>query len=210
MSQFFARMIRILFGVTLILMGMNRAAQAQALPPSEPPATAPPRPDEAAPSPATNKPSTNKPEPEKPTTDQPRRRRWLRPQIGIGGNIGITGNTSFSRGGVAVFNRMQFNDYLSLRSTNVFFSGERRDSSVALTFSMPIRSSFGDVRVAPFVGGGALISSKGFFDEMIVRGLVTSGIDIPISMRITATGAVNVGFTDRPNMGVQLGVMYRF
>jgi hypothetical protein len=209
MSQFFARMIRILFGITFILMGMNRAAQAQVLTPSEPPAAAPPRPDESASPLPTNKPATNKPESEKPPTEQPRRRRWLRPQIGVGGNIGITGNTGFSQGGVTVFNRMQFNDYLSLRSTNVF-GGERRDSSMALTFSMPIRSSSGDIRVAPFVGGGALISSKGFFDDMIVRGLITSGIDIPISKRLSATGAVNVGFTDQPNMGVQLGVMYRF
>jgi hypothetical protein len=81
---------------------------------------------------------------------------------------------------------------------------------MALTFNMPIRSASGQVRVAPFVGGGALIATRSFFEDVWVRGLVTGGIDIPISKRFTATSAVNVGFTDRANMGVQIGVMYRF
>jgi hypothetical protein len=207
MSQMFARLLRIIVGITLILLGLNRAAQAQSLPSSEPPPTAPPNPDQTpAPTPSINQ--TN-PNPANPVEPEPKRRRRFRPQIGLGGNIGVTGNTGFSQGGVAIMNRTDFNDYISFRGTNVF-GGERRDSSLALTFNMPIRSASGQVRVAPFVGGGALISSKSFFEDVWVRGLVTSGIDIPLSKRFSATSAVNVGFTDRANMGVQIGVMYRF
>jgi hypothetical protein len=209
MSQMFARLLRIIVGITLILLGLNRAAQAQSLPSSEPPPTAPPNPDQTpAPTPSINQTNPNPANPVEPTPE-PKRRRRFRPQIGLGGNIGVTGNTGFSQGGVAIMNRTDFNDYISFRGTNVF-GGERRDSSLALTFNMPIRSASGQVRVAPFVGGGALISSKSFFEDVWVRGLVTSGIDIPLSKRFSATSAVNVGFTDRANMGVQIGVMYRF
>jgi hypothetical protein len=209
MSQMFTRLLRIIFGIALILLGLNRATLGQSLPTSEPPPTAPPNPDQTpAPAPSINQINPNQANPAEPTPE-PRRRRRFRPQIGIGGNIGVTGNTGFSQGGVAIMNRTDFNDYISFRGTNVL-GGERRDSSLALTFNLPIRSASGQVRVAPFVGGGALISSKSFFEDVLVRGLVTSGIDIPISKRFSATSAVNVGFTDRANMGVQIGVMYRF
>jgi hypothetical protein len=209
MSQIFARIVRIMFGITLILLGIHRGAHAQSLPPSEPTPTEPPTDQTSPPPPSVNQTNPNPVTPEPQTPETPRRRRRLRPQIGVGGNIGVTGNTGFSQGGVAIMNRTDFNDYLSFRGTNVF-GGERRNSSLALTFNIPIRSASGQVRVAPFVGGGALISSKSFFEDVLVRGLITSGIDVPLSKRFTATSAVNVGFTDRANLGVQIGVMYRF
>jgi hypothetical protein len=44
MSQMFARLLWIIFGITLILLGLNRATLAQSLLPSEPPPAAPPWP----------------------------------------------------------------------------------------------------------------------------------------------------------------------
>jgi hypothetical protein len=35
MSQIFARTLRIMFGITLIVLGIHRGAQAKLLPPSE-------------------------------------------------------------------------------------------------------------------------------------------------------------------------------
>jgi hypothetical protein len=60
------------------------------------------------------------------------------------------------------------------------------------------------------VGGGVLISSKSLFNDMIVRGLVTGGIDVPLSRRFTATTGVNVGFTNPASVGVRLGVIFGF
>jgi hypothetical protein len=175
--------------IFLILIGANDAVRSQTLEQSE----TLPNPD---------MPSGETPE-EKP---QERKRRR---SIGIGGNIGLSGDTGLSEGAFALLNKNDLNDRLSIRIVSVF-TNNRNDNSIALTANFPVRSPDGKVRVVPFVGGGALISSKSGFEDLIIRGLVTGGIDVPLSSRFTATTSVNVGFTDTANIGMQLGLTYSF
>ncbi len=141
---------------------------------------------------------------------EPAQTRQLRHFVGIGGSIGAGGeDTGLSEGGFAIITRRDLNDRLSIRSTNVFGS-TRNDNAMALTVSFPVQSRSGEVRLIPFVGGGVLISSKSFFEDVLVRGLVTGGVDLPLSRRFTATTAINVGFIDTTSVGIRLGVMYGF
>jgi hypothetical protein len=138
------------------------------------------------------------------------RPRQLRNYIGIGGSLGVSGaRTGLSEGGAALITKNDLNDSLSIRGVSVFGS-HRTDNTIALTVNFPVRSRSGKVQFVPFAGGGVLLSSKYNFDDFIVRGLVTGGVDIPVSRRLAATTAVNVGFTDEPNIGVQLGIAYNF
>lgn len=155
----------------------------------------------------------NQPLPSKPgneTPAKPTKSRQLKRFIGIGGNIGVSGDrTGLSEGGVAMITRNDLNDLLSIRGTTVF-GNTRSDNAIALTVNFPIRSGSGKVQLMPFVGGGALISSKSFLNDVVVRGLVTGGIDVPLSRQFSATTSVNVGFTETTSIGVQLGIMYGF
>lgn len=188
-----------LLGMTLILTLGDRAVQAQSIPQTGTNAQTSPNPDQPSPSTPSNETSAKQ--------AQPRR---LRRHIGIGGNIGVSGeDTALSEGGFAMMTRTDLNDLLSIRGTTVFGSS-RNDNALALTVNFPIRSKSEEVRLIPFVGGGVLISSKSLFNDVIVRALVTGGIDVPLSRRFTATTSVNVGFTDTANVGVRLGVMYGF
>jgi hypothetical protein len=147
------------------------------------------------------------PQPQQAPAKPPRR---FRNSIGIGGSIGISGiDTGLSEGGLALLTKNELNDFLAIRGTNVFGS-THTDNTIALTANVPIRSRSGTVRLIPFIGGGLLVSSKYSLSDIIIRGLVTGGIDLPLSRRFTATTQVNVGFTKTTNVGVQLGLSYSF
>jgi hypothetical protein len=201
MVHFSVRLVLLLFSTALMLNFGDRSVQAQSSLPLEAPPDAMPVPNESSPSPSTPSDET--------ATERPQRRQPRR-FIGVGGSIGVDGeNIGLSEGGFAVMTRNDLNDRLSIRGLTVFGSS-RTDNTIALTVNFPIRSRSGEVKLSPFVGGGALISSKSLFDDVIVRGLVTGGVDLPISRRLVATTSVNVGFTDTTNVGVGLGVMYGF
>jgi hypothetical protein len=178
----------------------DRAVQAQSLSQNEPPANALPTSDQPMPSvPLSNE-----------APDEPTRPRQPRRFVGMGGSIGVSGeDTGSSEGGFAVMTRNDLNERLSIRGTTVFGSS-RTDNTVALTVNFPVRAASGETKLVPFVGGGVLISSESLFNDVIIRGLVTGGVDLPLSRRFVATTAVNVGFTDTTNIGVRLGVMYGF
>ena len=64
------------------------------------------------------------------------------------------------------------------------------------------------LNVAPYIGGGAIISTG---DDSDVGVLLTGGIDVPINTQFTATAGVNVGFVDDDtDVGVMIGVGYNF
>ncbi|MDX2241702.1 MAG: hypothetical protein NW224_13540 [Leptolyngbyaceae cyanobacterium bins.302] len=126
--------------------------------------------------------------------------------VGVGANIGFGGSSDLGRGSFAVFSKIGLTRYLSARPALI----ASREPAILLpvTFDFPIGSALDErVRIAPYVGGGAVISTGG---GSVVRGLVTGGVDIPISSRFTATASVNVGFFRNTEVGVILGVGYNF
>ncbi|RAM50643.1 MAG: hypothetical protein C6Y22_15800 [Hapalosiphonaceae cyanobacterium JJU2] len=128
--------------------------------------------------------------------------------IGIGGSIGLSGDeTALGSGGLAILTKNRLTDNLSLHSTSVVFGSRTAISTAALTFGIPITDQpSGQVVAFPFVGGGVLL--KGNFD---VSGLITGGVDVPISEELTATAQVNLGFLDdNTDVGLQIGIGYNF
>jgi hypothetical protein len=217
------RSLQICLGLILMLWLGDRPIQAQTSPlvempaeaeivtdPSQPVESSPEMPVESVPNP--NQPIESSPEvpsDPKPVEEAPPRK--LKNFVGIGSNIGISGSeTGLSAGAAALITKRDLNDWLSIRGVTTLFSGERNDRTIALTVNFPIRSESKKVLLVPYVGGGALISSKNVVDDLIIRGLVTGGIDLPITRRISATTSVNVGFADEPQVGVQIGVGFNF
>jgi hypothetical protein len=196
------KFIFITLGFTLILSLRNRPVQAQSLLPTDIPSEV--TPDSSQPSPSPTVMPSNPPSTEK---DKPSR---LRRYIGISGTIGVSGvGEGLSHGGITIFQKNDLSDFLSIRGSNIF-GGDKNDSTLALTVNFPVKTSSGQVKLVPFIGGGMLLRAKSGFQDINVRGLVTGGIDIPLSRRFTATTVVNVGLFEKTEMGVQLGVGYNF
>jgi hypothetical protein len=195
------KFIFVIVGFTLVMSFSDRAVLAQSLPTGVPSEVTP---DSSQPSPSPTTVPSHTPSTEK---DKPRR---LRNYIGISGTIGVSGaGEGLSHGGITIIQNRELSNSLSVRSSNIF-GGDKNDSTVALTVNFPVKTSSGQVKLVPFIGGGILLRSKFNFEDINVRGLVTGGIDVPLSRRFTATTAVNFGLFQETEVGVQLGVAYNF
>lgn len=126
--------------------------------------------------------------------------------IAVGGNIGFGGSTALGRGNFVITSKIGLTNYFSARPGLVV--GRSPTILLPVTVDFPVQSAIdGRVSVAPFVGGGLAVSTRG---SAAVRALVTGGIDVPLSDRFTATASANVAFFNRPEIGVILGVGYNF
>ncbi|MGB3655877.1 MAG: hypothetical protein WBA41_32340, partial [Rivularia sp. (in: cyanobacteria)] len=80
-----------------------------------------------------------------------------------------------------------------------------------VTIDFPIQSSdiFREPKTiaVPYVGGGAAVSTD---NDSSVGLLITGGVDVPLSDQFTATAGVNVGFFDKTDTGLVLGIGYKF
>jgi hypothetical protein len=129
--------------------------------------------------------------------------------IGIGGAIGLSGETtSLSTGGFSILTKTVFSENISLHNSAIFGSGIYSSTS-ALTFNLPIRNDAQEIIITPFVGGGVLLRNE---DGFRVSPHVTGGIDLPFARNLTGTARLNVGFvSDRPaDIGLVLGIGYSF
>ena len=133
-----------------------------------------------------------------------------RSYAGLGGNIGIDGeSTTLGDGAFSLIGRTAFTKNISLHTSTVF--SDDSVSAFALTFGVPIYKSSGDrlELFYPFVGGG--IAIEDVFSDFDTDGLLTAGVDVPITERIVTTTRINVGFADDDtDVGLLLGVGYNF
>jgi hypothetical protein len=130
--------------------------------------------------------------------------------IGIGGAIGLNGNTtSLGTGGVTVLSKLRFSDNLSLHDATVLFGEGAATSMIVLTADLPIRNNEGRTIAAPFIGGGVMLR---YADGLSVSPAISGGVDIPLSNNFTGTVRVNAGFPSNRNadVGVLVGVGYSF
>jgi hypothetical protein len=130
--------------------------------------------------------------------------------IGIGGAIGINGNTtSLGSGGLTVVSKLRFTDNLSLHDATVLFGREAATSMIILSADFPIRNSEGKTIAAPFIGGGAQIR---YAEGLFVSPAVSGGVDIPMSSNFTGTVRLNAGFPSNrsADVGVIIGAGYTF
>jgi hypothetical protein len=129
--------------------------------------------------------------------------------IGVGGNIGLGGDTALGDSSFSVISKIGLTRNLSIRpSANI---GDDTVILVPLTIDFPVASVVDtdnfQVGAAPYIGGGAAISTG---DNSRVGFLVSGGVDVPLSREFTATAGVNVGFLDETEYGLTLGVGYNF
>ncbi len=130
--------------------------------------------------------------------------------IGIGGAIGLNGNTtSLGSGGLTVVSKLRFTDNFSLHDATVLFGREAATSMIILSADFPIRNSAGQTIVAPFIGGGAQLR---YADGLFVSPAVSGGVDIPMSSNFTGTVRLNAGFPSNrsADVGLIVGAGYSF
>jgi hypothetical protein len=124
--------------------------------------------------------------------------------IGIGGNIGLSGDTTIGEGSFTVISKIGLTDYLSVRPAALV----ENDA----VFLLPLTVDFSqdevpnaEFSIAPYLGGGLAISTG---RDDTVGALISGGLDVPLSSEFTANAGVNVTFIDDTDVGLLLGVGY--
>jgi hypothetical protein len=134
----------------------------------------------------------------------------LRSYMGVGGALGLSGNTtSLSEGGLAVFSKKALTDNLSIDGTMIIFARSAPSTAVALTYNLPIETEGIPFSFIPFVGAGALVDNN---NGTRINPMVSGGVDIVTPTNFTGTIRVNAAFpSDRQtDVGVILGVGFSY
>jgi hypothetical protein len=132
--------------------------------------------------------------------------------IGVGGNIGLGGDSAIGEGSFAVYSKVGLTRNFSARPAIAI--DDDPTILLPLTYDFNFRTvdptegePLEPFPVAPFIGGGLGIEAS---DDADVGPLITGGIDVPIGDSIMLTGTANVLFIDDTDVGLMLGVGYRF
>jgi hypothetical protein len=128
--------------------------------------------------------------------------------VGIGGNIGIDGDTALGRGSFVINGKIGLTRTLSFRPAAII--GDDTVFLFPLTYDFRIQSTdpFEPVRFAPFVGGGLALSTD---EDDNLGFMVTGGVDFPLSPQFVANAALNIGFLeDTTDFGLMVGIGYTF
>lgn len=121
--------------------------------------------------------------------------------FGVGGNLGVTGGAAVGDLGFTIFAKIGLSRNFSARPALIF--GDDFDILLPITYDFTLA----DTPFLPFIGGGLLITTG----DGNVGGLITAGLDFPISRQFTATGRLNLGFTsDDAALGFIFGLGYNF
>lgn len=131
--------------------------------------------------------------------------------IGLGGTIGLTGNTSsLGTGGFSILSRTVLNDLLSIHANTIVFGSGTASLNDALTLNFPIRdSSTQEIVASPFIGGGIQLRRD---VSTFISPLVVGGVDIPIGKSLTGTVRLQAAFpnTGKTDVGISAGIGYSF
>jgi hypothetical protein len=136
--------------------------------------------------------------------------RALRSYMGVGGALGLSGNTtSLSEGGLALFSKGVLTDNLSIDGTTIIFARSTPSAAVALTYNLPLETEGIPFSFIPFVGAGAMVDNN---NGTRIHPMVSGGVDIVTPTNFTGTIRVNAAFPgDRQaDVGVILGVGFSY
>jgi hypothetical protein len=141
--------------------------------------------------------------------DPGRPTRGGRSYVGIGANIGISGDSSsLGDGNFAVVSKIGLTNAFSFRPSAVFGNSTTILIPVTYDFNLQAADAFSEpLAIAPYVGIGAAITTG---DGSEVGFLASGGIDFPLSTQFTATASVNAAFFDDTDIGLLLGIGYNF
>lgn len=145
------------------------------------------------------------------TTDIQKMPPAAKSYIGIGGTVGLSGNTSsLGTGGFSILSRRVLNDSLSIHGNTVVFGSATASSAIALTLNFPVRDSKSqEIVVSPFFGGGIQFRKE---ESTYISPLAVGGVDIPIKKSLTGTVRVQAAFpnTGKADVGATAGIGYSF
>ncbi|HYW22213.1 MAG TPA: S-layer homology domain-containing protein [Nodularia sp. (in: cyanobacteria)] len=129
--------------------------------------------------------------------------------VGVAGNIGIGGDATLSESNYALISKIGLTNTISVRPSVVFGGDTLFLVPVTLDFSPRSVDPLGEelLSISPFLGGGVAIGSGGDSDFGF---LLTGGVDLPLGDRFTANGTVNAAFLDGTDVGLLLGIGYKF
>ncbi|MBM0740465.1 hypothetical protein JOY44_02345 [Phormidium sp. CLA17] len=126
-----------------------------------------------------------------------------RSYVGVGVNIGVTGDTAIGNTSFAAFSKVALTDFASVRPA--MFVTDAVTFLVPLTYDFPLVSA-GAIQFNPYVGAGIAISTR----NEAVDFIVTGGLDFPITDRLTATAAANFAPAGGLDVGLVFGIAYTF
>lgn len=130
--------------------------------------------------------------------------------IGVGGFIGFDDDSTLGDGAFSVISKIGLSRNFSIRPSALL--NDDPTFLIPVTIDFPVDSvadtGFQRLSVAPYLGAGVSINTN---EDADVGLLLTGGVDVPVSNKLTATGGVNIGFSDdNADVGLLLGVGYNF
>ncbi len=169
-------------------------------------------------SPIVNQPSTQTDAPQvaQLPIDPGRRTRGGSSYIGVGANIGLSGDTALGDGNFSIISKIGLTRALALRPGVIL--GNDAMFLLPLTYEFSIRQAEAlqeALRIAPYVGAGVVIYTGDDDDDANdddggIGLLLTGGVDIPLNRQFTANAGLNVGIGDETDIGLSVGVGYNF
>ncbi len=129
--------------------------------------------------------------------------------IGIAGNIGLSGDSPLGDGNFMIISKVGLTDILSLRPSVVL--GDDTVILVPVTYDFSFKQVNDPFReplpFSPYVGAGIALETG---DDSELSFLLSGGVDVPLTNKLTATAAVNAAFFDETDLGLSVGVGYNF
>ncbi|MEO1427888.1 MAG: hypothetical protein AAFV71_02250 [Cyanobacteria bacterium J06633_8] len=129
--------------------------------------------------------------------------------VGVAGNIGFGGDSALGDGNFMVISKVGLTNILSVRPSIVL--GDDTVILVPVTYDFSFKQVADPFReplpFSPYAGAGLAYASG---DDSELTFLLTGGIDVPITDKLTATAAVNAAFFDETDLGLSVGVGYNF
>ena len=128
--------------------------------------------------------------------------------IGVAGNLGLGGDSALGDGNFMVISKVGITDILSIRPSVVLGDDTVILAPVTYGFSFESSDPFSEaLPFSPYVGAGVALATG---DDSELSFLVTGGVDVPLTDKLTATAAINAAFFDETDLGVSIGVGYNF
>jgi len=131
--------------------------------------------------------------------------------VGIGGNIGMSDDSSESalgRGSFVINGKIGLTPNVSVRPAAVINSEADILIPVTYDFRIPSNDPFKVSPFVPYAGAGVIVSTQ---RDNNVGFLLSGGVDYRISPEWTANGSLNLGFLEQQtNVGLMLTIGYTF
>lgn len=128
--------------------------------------------------------------------------------VGVGINLGLTDEgTALGDVGFVINGKLGLTENISFRPAAIIADNAVFLLPVTYDFTLQPTDPFDSMRIAPFVGGGIGFSTG---DDDSIGFVLTGGVDWPFSRQFVANASINLGFFDQTDLGIILGVGYKF